>query len=137
MSRQVGLSQLLRLIQWRMALAALVLMSLILTVVSLVYLRGTLSHSLELVSRSVAYSAEAAVLFRDEEASRSLLQEIVQREQLADARIVLKDEGTARRTTRRAARQLGRAAEPALALAGCQQSDRCRGRPAGRGAGPR
>ena len=59
MSEKPGLSQILRRIQWRMAVVALVVVGIILTLVSLIYLRGTLSHSLELVSRSVAYSAEA------------------------------------------------------------------------------
>ena len=48
-------------------------------------------HNLELVARAISYTAEAAVVFDDEEAAKDALEAITSREDIASASIVLPD----------------------------------------------
>ncbi|WIT10809.1 diguanylate cyclase [Paucibacter sediminis] len=89
MMTPVSLSSLLQRAQLRVALVALLAVGAVLTLASVAYLRSTTLRNLELVGRSIAYSAEAAVVFRDADASLELLHQIVEREGLSAARIVL------------------------------------------------
>lgn len=75
--------------QLRVALVALLAVGAVLTLVSALSLRHSQLHNLELLGRSIAYSAEAAVVFRDAGAAREVLLTVVESEQLAGARIVL------------------------------------------------
>lgn len=59
-----------------------------LTVTALMALRTFATHNLQLVARSIAYTAEAAVVFRDESAIAETLTLIARQETLASARIV-------------------------------------------------
>ncbi|MBV8122892.1 MAG: diguanylate cyclase [Burkholderiaceae bacterium] len=89
-TRTRSLAQVLRRAQLSVALVALLTVGLVLTMGAALVLRSLLLHNLELASRSMAYSSEAAVTFRDRMATQALLKEFVEREQLADARVVLR-----------------------------------------------
>lgn len=84
-----SLASLLRRGQMRVALVALLAVGLVLTLGSMLSLRLAQQHNLDLVGRSIAYSTEAAVVFRDAKAAREVLAAVVEQEQIADARIVL------------------------------------------------
>ncbi|QPF74397.1 diguanylate cyclase [Roseateles sp. DAIF2] len=83
------LAMLLRRGQLRVATVTLLVVGSVLTLGMLLSLRLSQLHSLELIARSIAYSGEAAVVFRDAAAAEELLAEVVARERLAGARIVL------------------------------------------------
>jgi len=89
-ARSRSLAQVLRRAQLSVALVALLTVGLVLTTGAALLLRTLLLHNLELASRSMAYSSEAAVMFRDRMATEALLKEFVEREQLSDARVVLR-----------------------------------------------
>jgi len=84
-----ALARILRRGHLRVALVALLAVGTVLTLGSVLSLRLSQQHNLELVGRSIAYSAEAAVMFRDAAAAREVLLTVVEGEQIADARIVL------------------------------------------------
>lgn len=85
----VSLLQILRGGQLRVALVALLVVGAVLTALSVLTLRHAQQHNLALLGRSIAYTAEAAVMFRDVEAARQLLVAVVESEHLASARLVL------------------------------------------------
>lgn len=87
------LATLLRRGQLRVTLATLLAVASVLTVSMLVSLRLSQLHSLGLVARSLAYTAEAAIVFRDREAVGDVLQDSLLREGLAEARVVLAADG--------------------------------------------
>jgi diguanylate cyclase (GGDEF)-like protein len=72
----------------RLAAIMLLAVGLSLTVIALMALRTYAEHNLHLVARSIAYTAEAAVVFRDNEASAESLSLIARQESLASATIV-------------------------------------------------
>lgn len=86
-----SLRGLLRRGQLRVALVALLVVGLVLTLGAAVMLRLSQLHSLELLGRSIAYSVEAAVVFRDADNARALLTDLVDGERIVSARIVLND----------------------------------------------
>lgn len=61
------------------------------TLVALLVLRFYADHNLELLARAISYTAEAAVVFQDEEAANEALSGIVAHEEVAEARIILPD----------------------------------------------
>lgn len=72
-----------------------------LTLIALLAMRFHAEHNLELVARAISYTAEAAVVFRDEEAANEALRTIAEREEVAEAHIYLPD-GTLLANWRRA-----------------------------------
>lgn len=86
-----SLRGLLRRGQLRVALVALLVVGLVLTLGAAVMLRLSQQHSLELLGRSIAYSVEAAVVFRDADNARVVLADLVEGERIVSARIELKD----------------------------------------------
>lgn len=87
------LAALLRRGQFQVTLATLLAVASVLTLSMLVSLRLSQLHSLDLVARSLAYTAEAAIVFRDRDAVGELLEESLSRESLAEARVVLVADG--------------------------------------------
>ncbi|MGU5593715.1 diguanylate cyclase domain-containing protein [Aeromonas sanarellii] len=73
------------------SLTAVFMAGLFLTVTALLALRLYADHNLKLVARAISYTAEAAVVFDDEEAARDALEAITSREDIASASIVLPD----------------------------------------------
>lgn len=73
------------------AITAVSVAGLFFTLVALLVVRFYAAHNLELVARAISYSAEAAVVFHDEEAASEALGAIVAHEEVAEARIVLTD----------------------------------------------
>lgn len=73
------------------SLTAVCMAGLFLTVTALLALRLYADHNLELVARAISYTAEAAVVFDDEEAAKDALETITSREDIASASIVLPD----------------------------------------------
>ncbi|MGY3914736.1 diguanylate cyclase domain-containing protein [Aeromonas australiensis] len=71
------------------AITAVSVAGLFFTLVALLVVRFYADHNLELVARAISYSAEAAVVFHDEEAASEALSGIVANEEVADATIVL------------------------------------------------
>lgn len=69
------------------ALIAVGLASLLLTFIAMLALRVHAEHNLQLIARSVSYTVEAAVLFRDEEAAYEALTLIVATEEVASAQV--------------------------------------------------
>ncbi|MGL4506547.1 MAG: diguanylate cyclase domain-containing protein [Aeromonas sobria] len=67
------------------AITAVSVAGLFLTLVTLLVVRLYADHNLELVARAISYSAEAAVVFRDEEAASEALIGIVAHEEVAEA----------------------------------------------------
>ncbi|UDF33875.1 UNVERIFIED_ORG: diguanylate cyclase [Shinella sp. XGS7] len=84
-----SVASLLRRAQLRVALLTLLVVGSVLTLGMLVSLRLSQLHNLDLVARSLAYTTEAAAVFRDAGAARELLAEAVAREELAGARLLL------------------------------------------------
>lgn len=84
-----SLAVLLRRGQLRVAWMTLMVVGAVLTLGMLLSLQLSQLRSLELIARSIAYSGEAAVVFRDVAAADELLATVVEREQLVGARIVL------------------------------------------------
>lgn len=87
--RSSSLASVLHRAQLRVALVALLTVGLLLSCSSFFALRASLSHNLELVGRSISYSVEAAVMFQDAVATEQVLKNIVDREGLNEARVVL------------------------------------------------
>ena len=67
----------------RVALLAMGLTSLSLTLVSLLALSTYAGHNLQLIARSLAYTLEAAVVFNDRAAVRDALEQICKTEEIA------------------------------------------------------
>lgn len=87
------LAVLLRRGQLRVTLVTLLAVASVLTVSMLVSLRWSQLRSLDLVARSIAYTAEAAIVFQDRQAVGELLEDSLDREGLAEARVVLAADG--------------------------------------------
>lgn len=85
------LSKLLRRGHLRIASAVVLLFGTLLTLIGQQVLGTAQERHLELVARTVGYSVEAAVMFRDPEAARDVLREIALRERLSEVRVVLAD----------------------------------------------
>lgn len=75
----------------RVALLAMGLTSLSLTLVSLLALSTYASHNLQLIARSLAYTLEAAVVFNDRAAVRDALEQICKTEEIAQVAVFDKD----------------------------------------------
>jgi len=90
-ARTQSLARLLRVGHWRTALVAVLVGGLVMSVAEWLVLRGEVSRSLDLVARTAAYSADAAVLFEDAEAAAELLRALVAQEHLESIEIVLAD----------------------------------------------
>ena len=75
----------------RVALLAMGLTSLSLTIVSLLALSTYASHNLQLIARSLAYTLEAAVVFNDRAAVRDALEQICKTEEIAQVAVFDKD----------------------------------------------
>ncbi len=71
-----------------MALTGMVVLAVALSLAALLALRTYAMHNQELVARTIAYTVEAAVVFRDRSATQEQLALIAQRELLAHARVV-------------------------------------------------
>lgn len=71
----------------RVALLAMGLTSLSLTIVSLLALSTYASHNLQLIARSLAYTLEAAVVFNDRAAVRDALEQICKTEEIAQVAV--------------------------------------------------
>ncbi len=71
------------------AITAVSVAGLFFTLIALLVVRFYADHNLELVARAISYSAEAAVVFHDEEAASEALGGIVAHEEVAEASIVL------------------------------------------------
>jgi diguanylate cyclase (GGDEF)-like protein len=82
------LLEVLRAAHVRLGLAAVVASGAVLTVVSLFTLRTYVEQNLQLVARSIAYSAEAATVFDDVASSTEIVSLIAAREGLLSAEIV-------------------------------------------------
>lgn len=78
----------LRRAHFRVAAIMLLAVGVSLTGAALMALRSYANHNLQLVARSIAYTAEAAVVFRDESAISDTLNLIARQESLASAHIV-------------------------------------------------
>lgn len=75
----------------RVALLAMGLTSLSLTLVSLLALSTYAGHNLQLIARSLAYTLEAAVVFNDRAAVRDALKQICKTEEIAQVAVFDKD----------------------------------------------
>ena len=75
----------------RVALLAMGLTSLSLTLVSLLALSTYASHNLQLIARSLAYTLEAAVVFNDRAAVRDALEQICKTEEIAQVAVFDQD----------------------------------------------
>ncbi|VXD02958.1 Diguanylate cyclase [Pseudomonas sp. 9AZ] len=75
----------------RVALLAMGLTSLSLTLVSLLALSTYAGHNLQLIARSLAYTLEAAVVFNDRAAVRDALEQICKTEEIAQVAVFDKD----------------------------------------------
>lgn len=71
------------------AITAVSMAGLFFTLVALLVVRFYSDHNLALVARAISYSAEAAVVFHDEEAASEALRGIVANEEVAEVSIVL------------------------------------------------
>lgn len=88
---RASLLQTLSRAQLRLAMAAVVTAGLLLTLLSFVTLRGHVEQNLRLIARSVAYSAEAAVVFDDALAAQEALHAIAVPEGLRSAELLRAD----------------------------------------------
>lgn len=91
MTRTATFQKLLRHGHLRVATAAVLTFGLTLAVIAHVLMRGVQERHLELVARTLSYSVEAAITFRDEQTASELLRDIAGREGLIDARVLLSD----------------------------------------------
>lgn len=89
MTRPVSLLHLLRQGHLRVATAAVTTFGLALALIAHVLLSGMQERHLALVARTLSYSVEAAITFRDEQAASELLRDIAGREDLVEARVQL------------------------------------------------
>ncbi|MFB2862659.1 diguanylate cyclase domain-containing protein [Aeromonas sp. MdU4] len=90
-SRRLTLRQSLGRTHLVAAVTAVSVAGLFFTLVALLMVRFYAAHNLELVARAISYSAEAAVVFHDEEAASEALSGIVAHEEVAEASIFLSD----------------------------------------------
>ncbi|MCO5978143.1 sensor domain-containing diguanylate cyclase [Ideonella oryzae] len=77
--------------QLRVAAIATGVVGGLLMLASALLLRTSAQHHLDLVARSLAYTVDAAVVFRDAQAAREILAEVGRAEHLARAELVLRD----------------------------------------------
>ena len=89
MSRPVTFLTLLRQGHLQVAIAAVMTFGLALALIAHLLLSGVQERHLALVARTLSYSVEAAVTFRDEQAAQDLLRDIASREGLVEARVLL------------------------------------------------
>ncbi|MFZ4289463.1 diguanylate cyclase domain-containing protein [Variovorax sp. HJSM1_2] len=85
---RVSLRTVLRRAHFRVALVTMAGVALCLTLAATLALRSYAKHNEDLLARSIAYTAEAAVVFRDEDAIREVLQMIGVQESLGNATIL-------------------------------------------------
>ena len=85
------LRRVLRRAQLRVAAIATGVVGGLLMLASALLLRASAQNHLDLVARSLAYTVDAAVTFRDAEAAREILAEVGHTEQLSRAEVVLQD----------------------------------------------
>ena len=78
----------LRRAHFRVAAVMVLAVGVALTATGLMALRTYAEHNLQLVARSIAYTAEAAVVFRDSDAASEALSLIARQESLAQAKII-------------------------------------------------
>lgn len=97
------LLQALRRAHLRLALAAVVTAGLLLTLLSFLTLRSQVEQNLRLLARSVAYSAEAAMVFDDPQAAHEALQAVALPEGLRSAELLRRDGSRLARYERSAA----------------------------------
>lgn len=76
---------------WRLCVLSIGLMASVMLITALIALRGQMEHHLQLVGRTIAYSAEAAIVFQDKEVASEILSTIAQKEQIWKAAIHLPD----------------------------------------------
>ena len=91
MTRPATFQKLLRRGHLRVASAAVMTFGCTLAVIAHVLMSGVQERHLELVARTLSYSVEAAITFRDEQTAAELLRDIAGREGLVDARVLLPD----------------------------------------------
>lgn len=89
MTRPVTFLKLLRRGHLQVATAAVMTFGLALAVIAHALLSGVQERHLELVARTLSYSVEAAITFRDEQSASELLRDIAGREGLVEARVLL------------------------------------------------
>jgi diguanylate cyclase len=89
MTRPVTFLKLLRRGHLQVATAAVMTFGLALAVITHVLLSGVQERHLALVARTLSYSVEAAITFRDEQSASELLRDIAGREGLVEARVLL------------------------------------------------
>lgn len=65
---------------WRLCALSVSITALILMTVNFIALRSEVLHNLHLVGKSIAYSAEAAIVFKDRPAAEYVIQKIIQTE---------------------------------------------------------
>lgn len=87
----LSLRRVVRRAQIRVAMVATLVVATLLAGASALLLRLAEQHSLDLVARSMAYSVDAAVMFRDATAAQGLLDEMARSENLVEARLLLPD----------------------------------------------
>lgn len=85
--KRTTLFQALRRMYTDSTVLAITLAGTALFVLTLLTLRGQLEQHLQLVARTIAYSAEAAVLFEDQRTASEILLQIAEREQLREASV--------------------------------------------------
>ena len=100
-AQRLTLHQNLRRTHLMAAFTSACVVGIFLTLIALLAMRFHAEHNLELVARAINYTAEAAVVFRDEEAANEALRTIAEREEVAEAQIYLPD-GTLLANWRRA-----------------------------------
>lgn len=89
MTRPVPFLNLLRRGHLQVAIAAVITFGLALALIAHVLLSGMQERHLALVARTLSYSVEAAITFRDEQAASELVRDIAGREGLVEARVLL------------------------------------------------
>ncbi|MFT3758946.1 diguanylate cyclase domain-containing protein [Thauera sp.] len=92
--KRTTLFQALRRLYTDSTVLAITLAGTALLILTLITLRGQLEQHLQLVARTIAYSAEAAVVFDDQRTASEILLQIAEREQLREASVVTLDERT-------------------------------------------
>lgn len=77
---------------WRLCVLSISMTALVLISVNLATLRDQVSHHLNLIGRTISYSTEAAIVFKNSEAATEVIQKIIEAEEVAKATIYLNDE---------------------------------------------
>lgn len=90
-SGRPSLNRVLRRAHLKVALVAVVLAGVTMTTVGLLALRAYAEHNLLLVARSLSYTVEAAVVFRDADAVQEVLELIAETAEVGEARISDRD----------------------------------------------